>query len=55
MTTQMGVKWGTDSKVRLFDPGSGMHVELGASGEFSIRVTNSRKFLVKVVGTEGWL
>ncbi|HIU14499.1 MAG TPA: SPFH domain-containing protein [Candidatus Fimiplasma intestinipullorum] len=53
MTTQMGVKWGTDSKVRLFDPGSGMHVELGASGEFSIRVTNSRKFLVKVVGTEG--
>lgn len=51
MTTQMGVKWGTDSKVRLFDPGSGLHVELGASGEFSIKVINSRKFLVKVVGT----
>ena len=31
MATQMGVKWGTDSKVRLFDPTSGLHVELGLS------------------------
>lgn len=51
MTTQMGVKWGTDSKVRLFDPGSGLHVELGACGEFSVKVVDSRKFLVKIVGT----
>ena len=55
MTTQMGIKWGTDSKVRLFDPGSGMHIELGASGEFNIRVTNSRKLLLKLVGTSGGL
>jgi membrane protease subunit (stomatin/prohibitin family) len=53
MTTQMGIKWGTDSKVRLFDPGSGMHVELGASGDFNIRVINSRKLLLKLVGTTG--
>ena len=53
--TQMGAKWGTDSKVRLFDPASGLHVELGASGEFSIRVTDSRKLLVKLVGTTGSL
>lgn len=51
MATQMGVKWGMDSKVRLFDPASGMHVELGASGEFNIRVINSRKLLLKIVGT----
>ena len=51
MVTQMGIKWGTDTKVRLFDPGSGMHIELGASGEFNIRVTNSRKLLLKLVGT----
>lgn len=51
MVTQMGIKWGTDSKVRMFDPYSGMHVELGASGEFNIRVTNSRKLLLKLVGT----
>lgn len=51
IATQMGIKWGTDSKVRLFDPSSGLHVELGASGEFNIRVANSRKLLLKVVGT----
>lgn len=55
MTTQMGIKWGTDSKVRLFDPMTGMHLELGASGEFNIRVTNSRKLLLKLVGTTGGL
>ena len=53
--TQMGAKGGTDSKVRLFDPTSGLHVELGASGEFSIRVIDSRKLLVKLVGTSGAL
>ena len=51
LTTQMGIKWGTDSKVRMFDPASGMHIEIGASGEFNIRVTNSRKLLMKLVGT----
>jgi len=55
MATQMGIKWGTDSKVRLFDPASGLHVELGASGEFNIRVINSRKLLLKLVGTTGEL
>ncbi len=54
-TIQSGIKWGTDSKVRLFDPASGLHVELGASGEFSIRVVNSRKLLMTVVGTTGGL
>ncbi len=55
LATQMGIKWGTDSKVRLFDPASGLHIEIGASGEFNIRVTNSRKLLLKVVGTTGGL
>ena len=54
-TTQMGVKWGTDSKVRLFDPATGMVVELGASGEFNIRVADSRKLLLKLVGTANGL
>ena len=55
LATQMGVKWGTDSKVRLFDPKSRIHIEIGASGEFSIRVTDSRKLLLKIVGTTGGL
>lgn len=51
MTTQMGIKWGTDSKVRLFDPASGLHIEIGACGNFNIRVCDSRKLVLKLVGT----
>ena len=56
MVTQMGIRWGTDSKVRLFDPASGLHVEIGASGNFNMRVTDSSKLVLKLVGTtEGLL
>lgn len=55
LATVMGVKWGTDSKVRMFDPASGLHVEIGACGEFNIHVINSRKLLTKLVGTTGSL
>lgn len=50
LVTQMGIKWGTDSKVRLFDPSSGLYMEVGASGTFSLRVIDSRRLIVKVVG-----
>lgn len=53
LTTQLGIKWGTDSKVRLFDPLSGLHLELGASGTFNLKVNDGRKLLIKVVGTSG--
>ncbi|MBO4694804.1 MAG: SPFH domain-containing protein [Clostridia bacterium] len=52
LTTMMGIKWGTDSKIRMFDPASGLHVELGASGDFNLRVSDSGKILLKLVGTE---
>ena len=55
LTTQMGIKWGTDSKVRLFDPASGLHIEIGACGNFNMRVNDSRKLVLKIVGTEGGL
>lgn len=51
LTTQMGIKWGTDSKVRLFDPTSGLHLELGAGGEFNLRIIHGRKLLLKILGT----
>ncbi|MGN0687659.1 MAG: SPFH domain-containing protein [Oscillospiraceae bacterium] len=54
-TVQMGIKWGTDSKVRLFDPATGLHIEIGACGNFSLRVKDSRKLLIKLVGTTGGL
>jgi len=50
-TVQMGMKWGTDSKVRYIDPESGILLELGASGEMTLRVCDSRKLLIKLVGT----
>ncbi len=50
-TVQMGIKWGTDIKVRLFDPISGLHLEIGASGEFNLKVLDSRKVILKLVGT----
>ena len=53
--TIMGIKWGTDSKVQIIDSVSGIPFEFGASGEFNIRVVDSRKLLLKVVGTAGGL
>lgn len=50
-TVQMAVKWGTDSKVRYIEPTYGVPLELGASGEMNLMVSDSRKLLVKLVGT----
>ncbi len=50
-TVQMGIKWGTPEKVRFIDPLTGTPLQLGASGEMNLQVTNSRKLLVKLVGT----
>lgn len=50
-TVQMAVKWGTDSKVRFIEPTLGVPVELGASGEMNLAVSDGRKMLIKLVGT----
>lgn len=50
-TIQMGVKWGVDSKVRYVDPETNVPIELGVFGEMNLQVTDSRKLLVKLVGT----
>lgn len=50
-TVQMAIKWGTPDKVRFIDPLSGTPLELGASGEMNLQVSNSRKLLLKLVGT----
>lgn len=50
-TVQMGVKWGTDSKVRFIEPTMGIPLEIGACGEMNLQVSDSRKLLVKLVGT----
>lgn len=48
---QMAVKWGTDSKVRFVEPTLGVPVELGASGEMNLAVSDGKKMLIKLVGT----
>ena len=50
-TIQMGVKWGTDSRVRFLDPNLGIPLEIGACGEMNLAVSDSRKLLIKLVGT----
>lgn len=55
LTTQMGIKWGTDSRVRFMEPVTGIPLEIGASGEFNLRVRDSRKLVLKLVGTEAAL
>lgn len=55
LTTQLGIKWGTPSKVGMFDPVTGIHVELGASGAFNLRVSDARRLLIRVVGTAAGL
>ena len=52
---QMAIKWGTDSKVQYNDPQYGFPLTIGVSGEMSLRVEESRKLLIKLVGTESFL
>ena len=54
-TEQMSIKWGTDSKVQYIEPTYGFPLSIGASGEMSLRAENSRKLLLKLVGTENYL
>ena len=48
---QTAIKWGTPEKVRFIDPLTGVPLELGASGELNLMVSDSRKLILKLVGT----
>ena len=49
---QMAIKWGTDSQVQYLDPTYKFPLQIGASGEMVLSVCDSKKLLVKIVGTE---
>lgn len=51
-TEQMSIKWGTDSQVQYMEPTYKFPLKIGVSGEMALRVSDSRKLLVKLVGTE---
>ena len=49
---QMAIRWGTDSKIQYIEPTYGFPLSIGANGEMSLRTEDSKKLLVKLVGTE---
>lgn len=54
-TEQMAIRWGTDSKVQYVEPTYKFPISIGASGEMTLSVEDSRKLLIKLVGTESVL
>lgn len=54
-TEQMAIKWGTDSKVQFMEPTYQFPIQIGACGEMSLRAEDSRKLLLRLVGTESEL
>ena len=48
----MNIKWGTSEKIRVTDPESLLVLEIGASGDFNIVVSDARRLLFNLVGTK---
>lgn len=51
-TEQMAIRWGTDSRVQYIEPTYGFPISIGCNGEMTLAVEDSRKLLLKIVGTE---
>lgn len=52
LTTMMDIAWGTPSQVTVRDPIYGYSYNAGASGSFGLKIRDSRKLLLNLVGTE---
>ncbi len=50
-TVQMAIKWGTPELIKFIEPTLGIPLGIGASGTLNLAVSDSRKLLVKLVGT----
>ena len=49
--SSLDVKWGTPTPIQLQDPKYGIFVNVRSFGQFGIKIDNSKKFLIKLVGT----
>lgn len=47
----LDIKWGTTTPIQVQDPKYGVFVPMRAFGQFGIQIEDSRRFLVKLVGT----
>lgn len=55
LVTHLAYKWGTPSRIRLIDPITNMHIDIGARGSMNIRISDARNLLTKIVGTNAGL
>lgn len=51
----LAIKWGTDSKIQFIEPKYNFPLSIGANGEMTITISDARKLLIKLVGTEEYL
>ncbi|MDR1607201.1 MAG: SPFH domain-containing protein [Deltaproteobacteria bacterium] len=47
----LDIKWGTPTPIQIQDPKFGIIIPVRSFGQFGVMVENSKKFLVKLVGT----
>lgn len=47
----LDIKWGTASPIQIQDPKYNLFVPVRAFGQFGIRIVDSKRFLIKLVGT----
>lgn len=47
----LDIRWGTTTPIQVQDPKYGVFVPLRAFGQFGIQIEDSRRFLIKMVGT----
>jgi len=47
----LDIKWGTASPIQIQDPRYGVFIPLRSYGQFGVRIINTKKFLLKLVGT----
>lgn len=52
LTAMLDIAWGTPSQVTVRDPVYGYSYNAGASGSFGLKIRDSRKLLLNLVGTE---
>jgi len=48
----LDIKWGTPTPIQIQDSKYGILIPVRAYGQFGIKITESKKFLVKLVGTQ---
>ena len=55
MVEHLAIKWGTDSKIQYVEPEFKFPLSIGANGEMAISMVDTKKLLLKLVGTESSL